>query len=67
VNVYQVLGGAIADSVKSVGTAFRLFSDSDTAAGQLDGWLEQFSPSSLDQRRARRTVAALYRGATVRL
>ena len=37
------------------------------AARSTPGWLEQFSAASLDQRAARRTVDALFRGATVRL
>lgn len=69
-NIYQVLGTAIAESVGSVGTAFQLFATSEPrqpSARQLAGWVDQFSAASLDQRAARRTVDALYRGATVRL
>lgn len=68
--VYQMLGHAIAGSVQSVGSAFHLFpigNSSDVSASQPADWSAQFSPASLDQRRVRRTVNALYRGATVRL
>jgi hypothetical protein len=70
VNIYQVLGTAIAESVGSVGTAFQMFNGSaprQVAGGARSGWLDQFSDASLNQRAARRTVDALYRGATVRL
>lgn len=69
-NIIHVLGGAIAESVGSVGTAFQLFSTGASRGAtprQQAGWLEQFSEASLDQRAARRTVNALYRGATVRI
>jgi len=57
------LNVAIADSVHAVGQAFnRLF-----AAPQAPAWAEQFSTASHDQRDARCTVHALYRGATIRL
>jgi len=70
VNIYQVLGTAIAESVGSVGTAFQIFGGDTprpTAGSAPAAWLDQFSEVSLDQRTARRTVDALYRGATVRL
>lgn len=69
-NVYQVLGHSIAESVATVGAAFRGF---PSAAGQAPrrspaaGWLDQFSGASLDQRAERLTVDALFRGATVRI
>ena len=69
-NIREMLGGAIADSVSSVGTAFELFSTGSrrrSSARQQAGWFEQFSEASLDQRAERRTVNALFRGATVRL
>jgi hypothetical protein len=57
------LNVTIADSVHAVGQAFnRLFADP-----QAPAWAEQFSTASHDQRDARCTVLALYRGATVRL
>lgn len=70
-NVYQVLGHAIAESVHSVGTALRGLAATPvtpTSARQgSDNWVDQFSPASLHQRTARRQVDALYRAATVRL
>ncbi len=69
-NVYQMLGHSIAESVASVGAAFR---GSPTVAvpaprhSPAAGWLDQFSVASLDQRAERLTVDALFRGATVRL
>lgn len=70
-NVYQMLGHSIAQSVDSVGTAFRVFaargSQGTARHPAAAGWLEQFSPASLDQRAQRLTVDALYRGATVRI
>lgn len=69
-NIYQVLGQAIAESVGAVGTAFQLFQGAAPRAASsepLSGWLGQFSEASHDQRAARRTIDALYRGATVRL
>lgn len=66
--VFQMLGHAIADSVQSVGSAFHLFpTGADVGATRSIDWSGQFSAASLDERRARRTVNALYRGATVRL
>lgn len=68
--IYQMLGHAIAGSVQSVGSAFRLFptaADAGAGAARSTDWPGQFSAASLDERRARRTVNALYRGATVRL
>lgn len=69
-NVYQVLGQSIAESVGSVGTAFRVFASSAPAGQSVQpasGWLDQFSAASLDQRAERLTVDALFRGATVRI
>lgn len=69
-NIYRVLGTAIAESVGAVGTAFRdlTVGASPARAGDAGaGWADQFSDASLDQCRSRRTVDALYRGATVRI
>ncbi len=70
-NVYQMLGQSIAESAAAVGAAFRAFPSSAEAAldeaHQAVGWLDQFSAASLDQRAERRTVDALFRGATVRI
>ncbi len=69
-NIYRVLGSAIAESVGAVGTAVRHLGDTPSAVGHdgvSSGWIDQFSDASLDDRRARRTVDALYRGATVRI
>lgn len=69
-NVYDVLGRAIADTVSAVGSAFRGLQVNvgpAASADQLGAWLDQFSASSLDQKDARRTVRALYRGATARI
>ena len=57
---------SLADSVHAVGEALnRLF----VVPGEshAPAWAEQFSAVSHDQRDARCTVQALYRGATVRL
>ena len=60
------LNTAIADSVNAVGEALnRLFAA--TSDAQAPAWAEQFSTVSHDQRDARCTVQALYRGATTRL
>jgi len=60
------LNVAIADSVHAVGEALnRLFAAPSDA--QPPAWAEQFSTASHDQRDARCTVHALYRGATIRL
>lgn len=70
VNIYRVLGLSIAESVNAVGAAVRGLGQS-TGANEFvvpaEGWTDQFSDASLDDLRARRTVDALYRGATVRL
>lgn len=69
-NIYRVLGTAIAESVGAVGTAVRHLGDAPPATLSVQpqsGWSDQFSDASLDQCRARRTVDALYRGATVRI
>jgi hypothetical protein len=70
VNLYRVLGESIAESVNAVGAAVRSLSLSSGPSGtatSADGWADQFSAASLDDRRARRTVEALFRAATVRL
>jgi hypothetical protein len=67
VNIQQMLGQAIAESVSAVGDAFPLFPA--TARAERDGlsdWHAQFSAASNDQRAARRTTQALFRAATVR-
>lgn len=69
-NIYRVLGLSIAESVNAVGVAVRGLGQSNGAhaiAAPAEGWSDQFSDASLDDRRARRTVDALYRAATVRL
>lgn len=69
-NIYRVLGSAIAESVDAVGTAVRHLGFSESSAPAVRavaGWTEQFSDASLDEQRSRRTVDALYRGAMVRL
>lgn len=69
-NVYQMLGHSIAESVASVGAAFRGLPTGAVQAprhSRAAGWLDQFSGASLDQRAERLTVDALFRGATVRL
>lgn len=56
--------------MNAVGTAARRWGETSGfhgASASHDGWTDQFSPASLDDRRARRIVDALYRGATVRL
>lgn len=68
-NAYDVIGRAVADSVAALGSAWRGLQSSGGASARADRlgtWLDQFSDASLDQRDARRTVRALFRGATVR-
>lgn len=68
-NAYDVLGRAIASTVAAVGSALSGLQASNgqaASADQLGAWLDQFSAASLDQKDARRTVRALFRGATVR-
>lgn len=69
-NLYRVLGESIAESVNAVGAAVRDLRQSAATNGSAittDAWSDQFSAASLNDRRARRTVDALYRAATVRL
>lgn len=66
-NIQQMLGQAIAESVNAVGNAFPLFPATVSAErGALADWHAQFSAASNDQRVARRTAQALFRAATVR-
>ena len=68
-NIQQMLGSAIAESVDVIGSAFHLFATREPRARRpeiLASWHDQFSPASLDQRAARRTAQALFRAATVR-
>jgi hypothetical protein len=67
VNIQQMLGQAIAESVSAVGNAFPLFPATPSAERDgLSDWHAQFSAASHDQRAARRTAQALFRAATVR-
>jgi hypothetical protein len=67
VNLYQILGAAIADSMHSAVGALHVFGAGQTIPDRSRvGWHEQFSAASLDERRARRTADAMFRGATVR-
>lgn len=66
-NIQQMLGSAIAESVDAVGNAFPLFPATPRADRDgLADWHAQFSAASNDQRAARRTAQALFRAATVR-
>lgn len=69
-NIYRVLGTAIAESVGAVGTAVRQLGDfpsSRITVAPVSDWADQFSDASLDDCRSRRTVDAMYRGAMVRI
>ena len=69
-NIYRVLGTAIAESVGAVGTAVRQLGDTRSPIASIEqasGWIDQFSDASLDDCRSRRTVDAMYRGAMVRI
>jgi hypothetical protein len=67
VNLYQILGAAIADSMHSAVGALHVFgADQPVSHRSRVGWHEQFSAASLDERRARRTADAMFRGPTVR-
>ncbi|WP_326405158.1 hypothetical protein [Methylibium sp.] len=62
-DLYRVLGVAVTESLAVVTQAWRRWAD-DTGGAD---WAAQFSESSNDDRRGRRRVEALFRGATVRL